>query len=406
MATNPAGIPQKPIDRSYNFIEKIGTLDGQIDVLNRKIEILQSNQASSNTTMSAKNNLSFSGRVDEDVDELITKLKFLKIANNWSDQQLYGQTLVTFKNDAFRWYQAADKTQFETAAKIPSFDLLVAKLKERFQKDETEGDVLYKIFEFKQKRGQGVNEYMSEMFEHFNKIPNVKEEMKVTLLINGFIPSIRDQLKLKVDKLTTISNVELWARRIEPMTLVKSSGQQYTPPSESVNATNKSQSYEGAHNNISCYICNGPHLKRNCPQRDSYRPPRYFRGRSNQYRGYRGGNFNRNQNRYYEGQHRYSADEGQGQDRYFQGQGQNRYPNHHHNTNSHPRYHRSRGNRFFHGRNRANYYRLPQYIPQENVNTFEQDPGQGNMSSSGGMHSDLNVNAPVYYQADVAQNER
>ena len=135
--------------------------------------------------MSAKNNLSFSGRVDEDVDELITKLKFLKIANNWSDQQLYGQTLVTFKNDAFRWYQAADKTQFETAAKIPSFDLLVAKLKERFQKDETEGDVLYKIFEFKQKRGQGVNEYMSEMFEHFNKIPNVKEEMKVTLLING-----------------------------------------------------------------------------------------------------------------------------------------------------------------------------------------------------------------------------
>ena len=123
---NRGGDSVKPAERSYQIIEKIGAIEGQIDVLTHNIQALSDNQTT--VIMSAKNTLKFSGRVDEDVDDLIVQLKILKIANNWTDDQLYGQTLVTLKDDAFGWFQTCNENDF-LADNKRNFKLLTTALK-------------------------------------------------------------------------------------------------------------------------------------------------------------------------------------------------------------------------------------------------------------------------------------
>ena len=280
------GSPVKPKDRSFHFVEKIARLEGTVETLLDRIKFLEEKECNSETvhsiTMAAKNKLSFSGRIGEDVDDLITQLKYLKLANNWKDEQLYGQCLVTFRGDCLRWFQGQDEeTQFYENGK-PSFVKLSAALKARFKKDLTEGDILYKIFDLKQKRGESVDDYMSKMFKEFAELKDVKDEVKVSLLINGFLPTIRDQLKLKSD--LKLSDVELWARRVQDMSFVKSSGSTVNVVEESdcgaqvnaqVNAPGVNTSSKGP-----CFVCGGPHLKRECPNNYSKRnrPPRSGRG--------------------------------------------------------------------------------------------------------------------------------
>ena len=262
MSSEDEGGPVKPRDRSFNFAEKIGKLEGTVEGLQSRFDILALGDRSSADTMS-KNKLSFSGRAAENVEDLIVQLKFLKLANNWSTDQLFGNTLVTFKGDALSWYKSSDQSTFLKDGK-PDFDLLVTALKDRFKSHQTQGDILYAIFDNKQKIGEPVAEYVSRMLPMFAKVTDIAEEVKVSLLVNGFVSAVGDQLKLRSD-LTDVAQVELWARKLEAMTFVKASNTSF-PNVGSVSYA-EDVNYAGASARPQqgpCFRCGGGHLQRDC----------------------------------------------------------------------------------------------------------------------------------------------
>jgi hypothetical protein len=73
---------------------------------------------------------------------------------------------------------------------------------------------MFEVLSKKQIRGQSVN-----INPKLIKVKNLTEEMRVSVAINGFLPPIQDQLKLKDMK--TMKDLELWSRRIEKMSFIK-----------------------------------------------------------------------------------------------------------------------------------------------------------------------------------------
>ena len=107
---------QKPSkSREYNIIEEISCVKGKVEFLDEgfndlksqidQILVLQQKEPdidsivdksiqSKSMANNAKNKLTFSGRSDEDISKILTRLSFLKTAHSWNDSQYYGQTLV------------------------------------------------------------------------------------------------------------------------------------------------------------------------------------------------------------------------------------------------------------------------------------------------------------------------
>ncbi len=213
------------------------------------------------------------------------------------------------------------------------------KFLEKYKEDKTPGDLMFEVLKAKQTRGQSVDDYMEAIHPKLTKVKNLSEEMRVSLVINGFLPIIQDHLRLQ--NIQDMKSLQTWARRIERMSFVQkgttlgvnvadelttpAQDDQVLPPSVDVNAfgqsngQNKSatwnknkpqnnfrgkyqspgnKSYTQSSNNQSvrpkqnswtqgssqsasmsggrnrpksgCWICSGPHLKRNCPRRQGY----------------------------------------------------------------------------------------------------------------------------------------
>jgi len=235
------GVPEQQTEaRTFELITKLATLEGKVDniianSLTYKTELLRgidNSILSINNidipTMSAKNNLKFSGRADESAEDLIKKIELLKLANGWTDSKTLGNALVTLENEAKLWYEQQDDDFFSPARANaddpipdPTFAIFKTKFLEKYKEDKSPGDLMFEVLSKKQIRGQSVDDYISAINPKLTKVKNLTEEMRVSLAINGFLPMIQDQLKLK--ELKTMKDLELWARRIEKMSFIQKS---------------------------------------------------------------------------------------------------------------------------------------------------------------------------------------
>ena len=157
--------PERTVSRKFNAAEEIGKLQALVEKLQNDAVLLKQSvaveivQAISDipppSTMAAKNTLSFSGDPNESVDDLINDLRVLKIANNWSNDQLYGQAVCTLKKDAKRWYRNQDVAIFvptEADGEATKFDKFAAALAAKFKPDRPSGEIVCGVLEIKQKR--------------------------------------------------------------------------------------------------------------------------------------------------------------------------------------------------------------------------------------------------------------
>ena len=230
MSRKVTGSPS--LHRKFDVASEIGHIKGILDTVvkyiksepDRHEEILELIACMpTSTTMSEIKHLRFSGRADESVDTVINKLKFAKVANNWSDDQLYAHAVLTLHDAALVWFEEQGEAEFTPAdGNKPTFTRLAEKMKEKFKADQTQGDMLSEILLQKQKRGQAVDSYLGEILPKLSKL-NLGDEVKTSLLVNGFTPSIQEKLKFKDVK--TMNDAQLWAKRIEKMTFTKTLSQ-------------------------------------------------------------------------------------------------------------------------------------------------------------------------------------
>ena len=281
--------------RQFGIVEKLGKIEAHLSTLssnykqiNSSVQAIQPDLEDVVESINAiepieipkmamvKNKLEFHGRQSENINDLLDQLQFLKIANNYTDAKLFGNALLTLKSDALRWYKGEttkDPKKFLTKTtvqgtekEVGDFSKLEAALKERFVSDVTPTDLFVQLFDDKMRRGETVDAYITRSLAELDKI-KIEDSMKVGLLINGMIPVIRDQLKLRSD-CTTIKDVQHWARKIEKMFFVKKS--EVTPV--------MSGNFEMNSNDVSplqptrpyyqrgpCFICGDSHLKKECP---------------------------------------------------------------------------------------------------------------------------------------------
>ena len=263
--------------RQFEVAEELGTLRGLVEVLTDRVNSLSVDTKPNaiNMASTAKNKLTFSGRPDEDIDELITRIEFMTLANNWNNEQLFGQILCTLRENALRWYSSKNVDDFKSDDKNDPAKLKAA-LKERFKSVLTQGDIMQKAFEEKQKPGESVDVYISKMLPRLAKLDNLSEDYKVSMLINGFLPVVSDQLKLRSD-LTSIEAVEKWAKKVESLNFVKKSATVNV-----VEAGPSSSSTQNQAKQIACFNCGGNHFKRDCPNRFSRLNQMGSRGRGKQ----------------------------------------------------------------------------------------------------------------------------
>ena len=299
--------------RSFKVVEKLGEIEAHLSLLQKnystisnsvqsiKPELVTVSEAVSviepKTMASAKNKLTFHGRQDENVDDLLDQLQFLKIANNYNDTQLFGNALLTLKSDALRWYKgeiAKDPKKFvktvkvkEVETEVGDYSKLEKALKERFAADVTSTDLFVQVFDQKMKRGESVDAYCSRALAIMDKMSNIDDSVKVGLLVNGMIPTIKDQLNLRTD-CTTIENVLKYARRLEKMSFVQKSGSFPVLAGEmEVNASTDTQVKNAGpqYRRGPCFICQGPHLKRECRYNYANTQGQFFRNPQNRGRG-------------------------------------------------------------------------------------------------------------------------
>ena len=218
-------------ERGYSIITKLGSIEGLLDSLLTKsrqnyTESCQKFDETIDTikrieipTMAAKNNLEFKGRGNESAQELIDQLKVLKLANGWDDKKMVGQALATMKDEAKAWYEQVGINAFcAEGSNDPTFAIFETKFLDKFKADINQSDLLYDMLNCKQTRGQSVDEYLPTLCTTLTKLKDVKEEVKCGMIINGFVPYIRDNLKLK--EVRTMKDLELWAYMIYFKTIV------------------------------------------------------------------------------------------------------------------------------------------------------------------------------------------
>ena len=95
------------VSHSFDVATEIDTLKAQIAVFTEKCESLTIEIVDGihipPPAMSCKNKVTFSGKSDQRVADFIDHMKNLKLANNWTDDQLAGQTVVAFDGEALGW---------------------------------------------------------------------------------------------------------------------------------------------------------------------------------------------------------------------------------------------------------------------------------------------------------------
>ena len=232
-------------------------------------------------------------------------MKTLKLANNYSNDQLFGQALVTLQGDAKWWYQSQPADAFTPGegARDTQFDLLATALRDKFKLDTTPGDVISEVLALKQTKIQTVDEYISLVLKKFDLAPDLSEEMKCSLLIAGFQEEIQDALRLK--DLKTVVDLQRWARRVERMSFAKKQKGIFvsTADAEEVRLVKKpvihtpavkrpQRQYMGNRRSVlgPCWTCGGPHMQRNC-QRQAPDYQSRSQGAFHPGRGYRGQRF-------------------------------------------------------------------------------------------------------------------
>lgn len=354
MASGKTGVPELSESEEITLFQYLGKIQGLVESSLTKSKefhdiILGGLHQSINTiesidlpVMSAKNNLKFHGKADESAEDLIKSIELLRLANGWDEKKTLGNVLVTLQDEARLWYEqqpagffgparAADAAP-EDPPPDPTFAVFKEKFLEKFKEDKSPGDIMFEVLKHKQTRGQSVDDYITAIHPKLTKVKNLTEDMRVSLVINGFLPVIQDQLRLKDTH--TMKDLELWARRIEKMNFVQksaasvnsldyddatdysgASGQNYAEGE--VNAfydqhvQNRTGHFQnrGSHNNsmgprkggkwspldvkqghfpngqsfphaqpkgrnLKCWICQGNHMKRNCPRRGEFRARR------------------------------------------------------------------------------------------------------------------------------------
>ncbi len=227
--------PVKPtVSQSFDISERLGSIQGLLEGLvsrTRRSEstILESvDQVSGSvhslniTSMAAKNKLTFSGRQNESAADFIKEIKYLKMANGWNLEKTVGNVLVSLKSDAKKWFERLGAEHFyaEGGTAI-DFDIFETKFLERFKDDLSTSDLISDVLSMSQSRGQCVDDYLALVFKKLAKLTELTEEVKVGLVINGFLPTIRQNLVLKDIK--TLSDLELWSRRLERVHMVQKS---------------------------------------------------------------------------------------------------------------------------------------------------------------------------------------
>ena len=219
-------------ERGFEIITKLGSIEGLLEgLLTRTKENRQETSEQHITTldkiknltiptMAAKNNLSFSGRGNESATELIKQLKTLQLANGWDDSRMVGQCLATLKDEARAWYEEIGLEAFcDVDTTTPKFKNFEEKFLEKFKEDISQSDLLYELLNCKQERGQSVDEYLSSLCSTLSKLKDLSEEVKCGMVINGFVPYIRDNLKLK--EIKTMKDLEKWSRRLQKLTHIQ-----------------------------------------------------------------------------------------------------------------------------------------------------------------------------------------
>ncbi len=246
--------------------------------------------------MTAKNTLQFSGHVDANPEELIANLKNLKVANDWTEAQLFAQAVYTLCSDAKRWYQSQPDNAFDVPVGadpgVTKFGLFSRAFIEKFKSDTAPGDMISDVLDHKQKKGESVDDYISSVLKMFDLGPQLSESLKCSLLISGFRPEIQDALRLK--DLNTIVLVQKWARKIERMSFATKSKSVFVSSADhddrsDVNLVDKPIIHQQPvrrpqHNRPNnppmnkskrgpCFYCQGPHIQKFCPQLQQVNPP-------------------------------------------------------------------------------------------------------------------------------------
>ena len=99
----------KKLSKSREFLisQEIGELKGLVSSLQDKVTDLEGNKTDILNfdtkpvimASTAKNKLTFSGRENEDIEEVLTRIEFMTVANSWNDQQKFGQILWWYVDD-------------------------------------------------------------------------------------------------------------------------------------------------------------------------------------------------------------------------------------------------------------------------------------------------------------------
>ena len=271
--------------RQFEVAEKLGELEGTIASLGKRlsdhlasfsppdlsnqfeqvlVNTLQSEKLSlastppAVVTMTTKNKITFSGQSTENVDDFVDQIGYLAIANKYTEEQKYAQTLLSLKGPALQWFkgQDAEKDYKGTDGKL-SATLLHTALKSRFKPDNVPGDVMMTIMSSKMLPSETVDSFLTRILPYFSKLSSVDEEIQAGILINLFVPQISDVLRVKGD-LNTLAEVERFARRAQDM----KSG--YIRPMNVPNPQEVNQTTSNP-KPVACFKCGGPHYIRECP---------------------------------------------------------------------------------------------------------------------------------------------
>ena len=328
-------------EREFQLVEQLAKIEGLVGGLiesnrtntqnteQRFVETIEIIKSVEYPIMAAKNNLEFHGRGNESATELIKALEKLTLANGWDEKKAVGQALATLQSEAKTWAHNLGVAAFKTEGREFKFEVFKTKFLAKFPSDINQSDLLYDVLALKQTRGESVDEYLTKVSEYLKKMVGVSEEVQCGMVVNGFLPFIRDNLKLKEVK--TMADVYIWSRRLEkmggvPKTTAVAAVEDlvevdtlYTPPVKSPMTQNNDYYQQGAipktRNRITCFICNSPthiswtcpekherypekrcfgcgsnlHIYSNCPGQSQYSPHQGSYGRGASFRGHRGG---------------------------------------------------------------------------------------------------------------------
>ncbi len=284
--------------RQFDILSELGSIKGLISsILKRSKENTESVYRSSDeiisvlhelpvqTTMASSIDVTYSGRSDENIDEVIKKLGYMKLANKWTDDQVVGHLLCSLRNDALSFFESQDIDTFkegEGANRKFSLNVFATKIKAAFPTDVSSADLMLDVLNCKQSKGQTVDDFLNVILPKINLLKDVNDDLKNSILINNFLPVISDYLKLQGDKVKTQADIIMWSRKIQKMSFTKKAQSNVVLSVDETEVLSSTMSQSGAANaatinkgqtkssGVKCFKCRGPHFARDC-QKTKYR---------------------------------------------------------------------------------------------------------------------------------------